>query len=119
MSTPPPNLWILWAAHGAAQVGIVIVSFVVPAQPTAEAPQYVLLLGALGAAGVSIAAPLLLPRLVDPTRLLVRMALAEAAGMLGFVAWFLSGERLVLAACVGLGLLALAVAAPVATGRRG
>lgn len=109
---PNPTSLILWSAFGATHLVLLLVSTLLA--PTSHDPVLTfMVLPALSSAAVSVAAPRVFPaEMVVPTRFILRWALAEAASLMGFVAWFLSGDHLVQGVCAGAGLLAWALARP-------
>lgn len=105
---------LIWGVFVMTQLVITGISFAIPAQPSVE-PYVAYLLGfpALVTAGISVAGGMIPQLSRDPrTGRIVRWALAEAATIFGFVSWFMSGERIVQIPCLGLALVALAVAFP-------
>lgn len=116
-SAPPPTLPILWSSFVMSHALFVGLSFFVPAEPMAEA-SWVPALGlpAVVAAGLAAEGSVLGRAASNlQTWFLLRFALAEVAGIVGFVAWFVTGEHLVQLACAGAGLLAHLASFP--TGR--
>lgn len=114
-TTPLPTpLPILWGAFILSHVMFVVLTFFVPAEPIAETSLVPLLaLPALVVAGIA-AEGSLVARVAPQvqTWCLLRFALAEMAGVLGLVVYFLSGAHLVQLACAGCGLLAHLLAFP-------
>ncbi len=115
MSTPPATqLPVLWASFFTSHTVIAGLAFFVPAEPVAD-PSWVPLLGlpAVAAAGLSVQGGVLAraaPQVL--TWFILRFALAETAGLLGFVSYFLSGDHLVQLGCAAIGLVAHLLAFP-------
>lgn len=115
MAKPPQAvLPIVWGAFVSSHALFVAISFFVPADPSLD-PGMVSLFGIPALALAGIAAEGSLVARVAPqlqTWFILRYALAEAAGLMGFAAYFASGDHLVQLACAGAGLLAHLAAYP-------
>lgn len=103
---------ILWSAFGVTHLVLVLISTLIPAA-SAEPARLLFVIPALTAASASVAATRFFPPAMPAqTTHIVRWALAESASLMGFVAWYTSGDHLVQAVCTGAGLLAWALALP-------
>ena len=107
---PPPRdaLPLLWANFVGSHVILLAISFFVAPEPGALG-QWAVVLGipALVTAGLAVEGEVLAraaPQL--QTWFVLRFALAEVAGVLGFVAYYVSGEHLVQGLCAAVGLVA-------------
>lgn len=108
------TLPILWAAFVSTHLMLLGISFVVPAAPVGDVG-WVPLLGLLAVvpAGLSVSAGLFARAAKSAqTWFILRFALAEAASLFGFVAYFVSGDHLVQLGCAALGILAHLMAFP-------
>lgn len=106
--------WILWASMGMSQLVLLAVSYVVDAPAGDPSLGPLLILPGLLTALASIALPLvaaIVPISPQP-RFLLRCALAEGAGLMGFVSYMLSGDHTWQLVAAGAGLFAWLVAAP-------
>ncbi len=114
-TTPTPvPLPILWGVFLMSNVLFLGISLVVPVTPVPDAGWVAALaLPAVIAAGLA-AEGSVLARLLPQVKawFLARFALAEAAGVLGLVAYVVSGEHVVQLACAGCGLVAHVLAFP-------
>ncbi|MDP2305609.1 MAG: hypothetical protein Q8P18_06250 [Pseudomonadota bacterium] len=116
MSNPPAPvpLPILWGAFVSTHALLLVLSFFVPAEPIAQASLVPLLaIPAMIAAGLAAEGSLVAR--VAPhaqTWCILRFALAESAGILGFVTFLLSGAHLVQLVCAACGLVAHLLAFP-------
>jgi hypothetical protein len=89
------------------------ISFAVPADGTAPTIAVFLVLPALFTASMSVGAGFWLPASANAqTFFVLRWALAEAASIFGFVAYFLSGSHLWQIPCVAAGVIAVLLAFP-------
>ncbi|MFN7142351.1 MAG: hypothetical protein ACK4YP_01125 [Myxococcota bacterium] len=115
-SAPPPTLPILWSSFVMSHGLFVGLSFFLPPEPMAEAGWGPALgLPAVVAAGLAAEGSVLGRAAQNlQTWFLLRFALAEVAGIVGFIAWFLTGDHLVQLGCAGAGLLAHLAAFPTA-----
>ncbi len=114
MSEPAPNPipLILWSAFGMTHLVLVFITTLIPPQPS-NPGMVLFVIPALASATISVGARSIFKgNFPAQTLFIVRWALAESATLMGFVSWYISGDRPVQAVCTLAGLAAWAIAMP-------